>query len=243
MSYTAKKWTSDETSKALELFKKGEDYSKISEKLEGRTAFAVQCKMEYYVYEKINSDTSYKTLAKELKKTEAELQTMYESQKKRNIGKTTVTASQSNITPVSSMTFTPSPNNTYGIINRVLTPYIEYHSNLEKLDKLAKNETISNKTFKNIKKILDNLNVDEDKFLEQLKSTVETKRIVPVKSDTVSEESDNSESDDGSDKSDSESEEVETKKTNLSSKKASKKGSIKDKQGSTKVNLPRKRIL
>jgi hypothetical protein len=148
MSYTAKKWTSDETSTALELFKKGEDYSKISEKLDGRTAFAVQCKMEYYVYEKINSDTSYKTLAKELKKTESELQTMYESQKKRNIGKTTVTASQPNITPVSSMMFTPSPNNTYGIVNRVLTPYIEYHSNLEKLDKLAKSETISNKMFK-----------------------------------------------------------------------------------------------
>jgi hypothetical protein len=241
MSYTAKKWTSDETSKALELFKRGEDYSKISEKLDGRTAFAVQCKMEYYVYEKINSDTSYKTLAKELKKTESELQTMYESQKKRNIGKTTVTASQSNITPVSSMTFIPSPNNTYGIVNRVLTPYIEYHSNLEKLDKLNKSETISSKMFKNIKKILDNLNVDEDKFLEQLKSTVETKRIVPIKSDTVSEESDNSESDDVSHKSDSESEEeVETKKTNLSSKKASKKGSRK---GSTKVNLPRKRIL
>lgn len=242
MSYTAKKWTSDETSKALDLFKKGEDYSKISEKLDGRTAFAVQCKMEYYVYEKINSDTSYKTLAKELKKTESELQTMYESQKKRNIGKTTVTSSQSNITPVSSMMFTPSPNNTYGIINRVLTPYIEYHSNLEKLEKLRTSDAIPYKMFKSIKNILDNLNVDDEKFLEQLKSTVETKRIVPVKSDTISEESDNSDSDDGSDESESE-EEVDTKKKNSLSKKGSKKSSKKDKQGSTKVNIPRKRIL
>ena len=158
MSYTGNKWTSDEISKAVELFKKGKDYASISEKLDGRTAFAVQCKLEYYVYDKINSNTSYETLAKDFKRSESDLKKMYESQQNRNPGKT----NSSNIVNASSITasainFTPSPNNTYGIINRVLTPYIEYHSNLEKLEKLNKSETISNKTFKNIKKILENL--------------------------------------------------------------------------------------
>jgi hypothetical protein len=235
MSYTGNKWTSDEISKAVELFKKGKDYSSISEKLDGRTAFAVQCKLEYYVYDKINSNTSYENLAKDFKRSESELKKMYESQHTRNAGKTNISNSgnTTNSIPVSSINFTPSPNNTYGIINRVLTPYIEYHSNLEKLEKLSKSEIINNKMFKNIKKILENLSIDEDKFLEQLKSTVDTKRISPVKSDTISEESDNS-SDSGSD-----SEEDTKKKT----KKESVKKEKQDKQGSTKVNMPKKRIL
>lgn len=240
MSYTGNKWTSDEISKAVELFKKGKDYSSISEKLDGRTAFAVQCKLEYYVYDKINSNTSYDNLAKDLKRSESDLKKMYESQQNRNPGKTnsntgsvgnSITSSSSNVI------FTPSPNNTYGIINRVLTPYIEYHSNLEKLEKLSKSETISNKMFKNIKKILENLSIDEDKFLEQLKSTVETKKISPVKSDTISEESDN-----GSD-SDTEPEEDTKKKTKKDTKKGSNKKEKEEKQGSTKINIPKKRIL
>ena len=235
MSYTGNKWTSDEISKAVELFKKGKDYASISEKLDGRTAFAVQCKLEYYVYDKINSNTSYETLAKDFKRSESDLKKMYESQQNRNPGKT----NSSNIVNASSITasainFSPSPNNTYGIINRVLTPYIEYHSNLEKLEKLNKSETISNKTFKNIKKILENLSINEDKFLEQLKSTVETKRISPVKSDTISEESDN--------ESESESEE-DTKKEKKTNKNSNKDSNKKEKQGSTKVNIPKKRIL
>ena len=239
MSYTGNKWTSDEISKAVELFKKGKDYSSISEKLDGRTAFAVQCKLEYYVYDKINSNTSYENLAKDFKRSESELKKMYESQHTRNAGKTNNSNSGNTINsiPVSSINFTPSPNNTYGIINRVLTPYIEYHSNLEKLEKLSKSEIINNKMFKNIKKILENLSIDEDKFLEQLKSTVDTKRISPVKSDTISEESDN-----GSD-SGSESEEDTKKKTKKDTIKGSDKKEKQDKQGSTKVNMPKKRIL
>ena len=145
MSYTGNKWTSDEISKAVELFKKGKDYASISDKLDGRTAFAVQCKLEYYVYDKINSNTSYETLAKDFKRSESDLKKMYESQQNRNPQKTNTNSYSSNSVNTSSITasainFTPSPNNTYGIINRVLTPYIEYHSNLEKLEKLKRGE-------------------------------------------------------------------------------------------------------
>jgi hypothetical protein len=91
--------------------------------------------------------------------------------------------------------------------------------------------------FKNIKKILENLSIDEDKFLEQLKSTVETKRISPVKSDTISEESDN-----GSE-SESESESEDTKKKTKKGSFKKEKQEKQEKQGSTKVNMPKKRIL
>ncbi len=203
-SYTAKKWTPEEVNKAVELFKKGKDYKYISEKVEGRSAFAIQCKLESYIYEKINNDMSYKSLAKELGKSEDELKKMFESQMKRNQeknggGKSTISPSTTQHTQHTQ--YQASPNTAYGLVNRILTPYIEYHTNLEKLESLKTNKTISSSTYKEIKKILDNLNIDDDKFLNQLKTTVETKRINPVKSDSKT-----SESDDSSDESESEEE-------------------------------------
>ncbi len=204
-SYTAKKWTPEEVNKAVELFKKGKDYKYISEKVEGRSAFAIQCKLESYIYEKINNDMSYKSLAKELGKTEDEVKKMFESQMKRNQekngGASKSTVSQSTTSFTQHTQYQASPNTAYGLVNRILTPYIEYHSNLEKLESLKTNKTISSSTYKEIKKILDNLNIDDEKFLDQLKTTVETKRINPVKSDSKT-----SESDDSSDESESEEE-------------------------------------
>jgi hypothetical protein len=214
-NYTAKKWTPEEVNKAVELFKKGKDYKYISEKVEGRSAFAIQCKLESYIYEKINNDMTYKSLAKELGKTEEELKKMFESQMKRNQEKNGG-ASKSTNSPTSSHTqytqYQASPNTAYGLVNRILTPYIEYHMNLEKLESLKTNKTISSSTYKEIKKILDNINIDDDKFLSQLKTTVETKRINPVKSDSKT-----SESDDSSDE--SESEEEKTKEPTLTLRK------------------------
>ncbi len=204
-NYTAKKWTTEEVNKAVELFKKGKDYKYISEKVEGRSAFAIQCKLESYIYEKINNDMSYKSLAKELGKTEDEVKKMFESQMKRNQekngGASKSTVSQSTTSFTQHTQYQASPNTAYGLVNRILTPYIEYHSNLEKLESLKTNKTISSSTYKEIKKILDNLNIDDEKFLDQLKTTVETKRINPVKSDSKT-----SESDDSSDESESEEE-------------------------------------
>ena len=216
-NYTAKKWTPEEVNKAVELFKKGKDYKYISEKIEGRSAFAIQCKLESYIYEKISNDTSYKSLGKELGKTEDELKKMFESQMKRNSerngGKT-----NSPISTTTTTTYQASPNTAYGLVNRIMTPYIEYYTNLEKLESLKTNKTISSSTYKEIKKILDNINIDDEKFLSQLKLTVETKRINPVKSDSKT-----SESDDSSDESESESE--------------------KEKGKEPVVNIPRKRLF
>jgi hypothetical protein len=190
-NYTAKKWTPEEVSKAVEYFKKGKDYKYISEKVDGRSAFAIQCKLESYIYEKINNDTSYKSLAKELGKSEEELKKMFESQMKRNQEKNG--GVKATLSPTSTTTqYQASPNTAYGLVNRIMTPYIEYHTNIEKLDSLKTNKTISSSTYKEIKKILDNLNIDDDKFLAQLKTTVETKRINPVKSDSKTSESDDS---------------------------------------------------
>ncbi len=191
-NYTAKKWTPEEVNKAVEYFKKGKDYKYISEKVDGRSAFAIQCKLESYIYEKLNNDTSYKSLAKELSKTEDELKKMFESQMKRNQEKNGG-VSKTTSSPTSTFSqYQASPNTAYGLVNRILTPYIEYHTNLEKLESLKTNKTISSSTYKEIKKILDTLNIDDDKFLNQLKTTVETKRINPVKSDSRTSESDNS---------------------------------------------------
>jgi hypothetical protein len=190
-SYTAKKWTPEEVNKAVELFKKGKDYKYISEKVEGRSAFAIQCKLESYVYEKINEGSNYKQLGKQLDKPEEELKKMFESQMKRNqernggAGKTTNS-------PTTFTQYQASPNTAYGLVNRILTPYIEYNTNLEKLESLKTNKTISSSTYKEIKKILDTLNIDDEKFLAQLKTTVETKRINPIKSDSKTSESDDS---------------------------------------------------
>ena len=231
MSYTAKKWTSDEINKAVELFRKGKDYTYISGKIEDRSAFAVQCKMEFYVFDKINNGVTYETLATDLKRSEEELKKMYASQVKRNPGKPASTVSSSSVEAIvtngiNSLNLTPSPNNMYGIINRIVTPYVEFHENLEKLEQLSSNETINKKTYKNILKILESRDTDDEKFLEQLKKTVETKRITPVKSDSKTDESD------------VESDEEETKKD-----KNKKNKTDSEKQGSTKINIPRKRIL
>ena len=201
-NYTAKKWTPEEVNKAVELFKKGKDYKYISDKIDGRSAFAIQCKLESYVYEKINNDTSYKSLAKELGKTEDELKKMFESQLKRNQERNGGVKTTPSQLPV----YQASPNTAYGLVNRIMTPFIEYHINLEKLESLKSNKTISSSTYKEIKKILDNINIDDDKFLNQLKTTVETKRINPVKSDSKT-----SESDDSSDDSECETKEPEEK--------------------------------
>ena len=194
-NYTAKKWTPEEVNKAVELFKKGKDYKYISEKVDGRSAFAIQCKLESYIYDKINNDTSYKSLGKELGKTEDELKKMFESQMKRNQEKNGG-ANKSTISPTTFTQYQASPNTAYGLINRIMTPYIEYYTNLEKIESLKANKTISSSTYKQIKKILDNINIDDDKFINQLKTTVETKRINPVKSDSKTSESDNDSSDD-----------------------------------------------
>jgi hypothetical protein len=200
MSYTAKKWTPEEVTKAVGFFKKGKDYKYISDKIDGRSAFAIQCKLESYILEKINSGMTYANLAKDFNKSEADLKKMYESQFNRNSSKNG--GATTNVT-TSSPTFTASPNSAYGMINRIMTPFIEYHENLEKLSKLKENETISSKTYKEIKKILDNNAIEPEKFITQLRMTAETKRINPVKSDSKTDESDNS---DGSEDSDSEEE-------------------------------------
>jgi hypothetical protein len=235
MSYTSKKWTMEEINKAVELFRKGKDYAYISGKIEDRSGFAVQCKMEFYVFDKINNGTSYETLANDLNRSEEELKKMYASQVKRNPGKPISTNSLNtveNIT-VTPLNLIPSPNNMYGMINRIITPYVEFHENLEKLKNLSSNETINKKTYKGILKILELRDTDDGKFLEQLKKTVETKRITPVKSDSKTDESDN-ESEEESEK---ESKEEKNKKVNNTKKSDS------EKQGSTKINIPRKRIL
>jgi tRNA(Ser,Leu) C12 N-acetylase TAN1 len=237
MSYTAKKWTTDEINKAVELFRKGKDYTYISGKIEDRSAFAVQCKMEFYVFDKINNGTSYETLSSDLNRSEEELKKMYASQVKRNPGKPISTNSLNSaetITP-SPLNLIPSPNNMYGMINRIITPYVEFHENLEKLKNLSSNETINKKTYKGILKILELRDADDEKFLEQLKKTVETKRITPVKSDSKTDESDI--------ESEEESEEKNKKVNNTKKSNSEKQGSLPEKQGSTKINIPRKRIL
>ena len=86
MSYQAKKWTSEELDTLLELVKKGKDYKHISTKLSPRSEFAVKCKFESYVFEKIsNKKSTTKELAKELKLSEEEINEAYQSQFKRNM--------------------------------------------------------------------------------------------------------------------------------------------------------------
>jgi hypothetical protein len=200
MSYTAKKWTPEEVTKAVGFFKKGKDYKYISDKIDGRSPFAIQCKLESYVLEKINSGMTYANLAKDFNKSEAELKKMYESQFNRNASKNG--GATTTIATSSSPSFTASPNSAYGMINRIMTPFIEYHENLEKLLKLKENETISSKTYKEIKKILDSNAIEPEKFITQLRMTSETKRINPVKSDSKTDESDDSDKSDDSDDSD-----------------------------------------
>jgi hypothetical protein len=225
MSYSGKKWTTDEINKSVELFRKGKDYSYISKKLDSRSEYAVQCKMESYVFDKIGNGMSYETLSKDLNRTEEDLKNMYTSQFKRNPAKgNNINSSKIESITSTSLNFIPSPNNMYGIINRIVSPYIEFHENLEKLEKLSSNETISKKTYKKICNILElsEIGITDDKFLEQLKKTVETKRIVPVKSDSKTDESDETSED-----------EIEDEKVKEKNKKMS----------SEKNDFPRKRIL
>jgi len=85
MSYQSKKWTEDELSTLLDYIKKGKDYKYISTKIT-RTEFAIRCKFESYIFEKItNKKATIKDLAKELKLTEEEITDSYQSQFKRNM--------------------------------------------------------------------------------------------------------------------------------------------------------------
>ena len=200
MSYQAKKWTEEELSTLLDLIKKGKDYKYISTKIT-RSEFAVKCKFESYIFEKIsNKKLSTKELAKELKLTEEEITEAYQSQFKRNMtqnggsgeinkvngGINSVNGginSSTNILQLGSV-------NSYSIINRILTPYIEYHENLKKLEEIK--DLIDKKTMKKIKEILNGIEFDTDKYLAQLKKTSETLKIQPepIKSNSTTDESD-----------------------------------------------------
>ena len=78
MSYQAKKWTEEELSTLLDYIKKGKDYKYISTKIT-RTEYAVKCKFESYIFEKIsNKKSTQKELAKELKLAEEEINEAYQ---------------------------------------------------------------------------------------------------------------------------------------------------------------------
>jgi len=206
MSYQAKKWTSEEIDTLLELIKKGKTYKYISTKIT-RSEFAVKCKFESYVFEKIsNKKLTTKELAKELKLTEEEINDAYESQFKRNMTQQQGQSSQGQQQGQSSQgqqqgqssqgqsshnnIFQLGSVNSYSILNRILTPYIEYHENLKKLEEIK--DMVDKKTFKNIKDILGSIDFDTEKFLNQLKKTSETLKIQPepVKSNSSTDESD-----------------------------------------------------
>lgn len=236
MSYTANRWTPEEIEKAVSLFKKGKDYKYISGKVDGRSPFAIQCKLETYVLDKINNDSTYKSLAKDLNKPEEDLKTMYESQFKRNAtknGPPSSTSNNSNNNSNLNNNFIAAPNTAFGLINRIMTPFIEYNENLLKLEKLKESGTISGKIYKEIKRILEENPIDPEKFISQLKSTVETKRICPVKSDSKTDESDNSDDDDNNEKDNNEKD----------NKDKNKKKKEREEAMEPEVKLPRKRLF
>lgn len=196
MSYQGKKWTDDELSTLLDLIKKGKDYKFISTKIT-RSEFAVKCKFESYIFEKIsNKKATTKELAKELKLTEEEITDAYQSQFKRNMtqngGSTQNKSVNGGVNEVNSGTniLQLGSVNSYSIINRILTPYIEYHENLKKLEDIK--DVIEKKTYKKIKEILDGIDFDSDKYLTQLKKTSDTLKIQPepIKSNSTTDESD-----------------------------------------------------
>jgi hypothetical protein len=194
MSYQGKKWTDEELSTLLDLIKKGKDYKFISTKIT-RSEFAVKCKFESYIFEKIsNKKATTKELAKELKLTEEEITDAYQSQFKRNMTQNGGTTQNNNkvTSEVNSGTniLQLGSVNSYSIINRILSPYIEYHSNLKKLEEIK--DVIDKKTMKKIKEILDGIDFDSDKYLTQLKKTSETLKIQPepIKSNSTTDESD-----------------------------------------------------
>lgn len=198
MSYQAKKWTEEELSTLLDLIKKGKDYKYISTKIT-RSEFAVKCKFESYIFEKIsNKKLSTKELAKELKLTEEEITEAYQSQFKRNMTQNGGSGEKNKVNGgMNSVNGGINTNilqlgsvNSYSIINRILTPYIEYHENLKKLEELK--DLIDKKTMKKIKEILNGIEFDNNKYLAQLKKTSDTLKIQPepIKSNSTTDESD-----------------------------------------------------
>jgi hypothetical protein len=242
MSYTANRWTPEEIETAVGLYKKGKDYKYISGKIDGRSPFAIQCKLETYVLDKINNGSTYKSLAKDLNKPEEDLKIMYESQFKRNATKngnqpTTNSSNNSHTSNYTQMNnFIAAPNTAFGLINRIMTPFIEYNENLEKLEKLKESGTLDGKIYKEIKKILNANPIDPEKFITQLKSTVETKRICPVKSDSKTSESDDSD-DDNNDNNDNNN----NNNNHNTTKKNIKKNT--ENEMEPEIKLPRKRLF
>ena len=202
MSYQAKKWTEEELSTLLDYIKKGKDYKYISTKIT-RTEFAVKCKFESYIFEKIsNKKSTQKELAKELKLAEEEINEAYQSQFKRNMSKNSQSNQSNQSNQVNGGTnhniFQLGSVNSYSIINRIISPYIEYHQNLKQLEELK--DIIDKKTYKKIKEILNAIEFDSDKFLSQLEKTSKTLQIQPepIKSNSKTDESDVESDDDSS---------------------------------------------
>ena len=224
MSYQGQKWTDEELSTLLDLIKKGKDYKFISTKIT-RSEFAVKCKFESYIFEKISSKkATTKELAKELKLTEEEISDAYQSQFKRNMSQNGGTTKNNSVNGGVNNQVNSGINilqlgsvNSYSIINRILTPYIEYHENLKKLEEIK--DGIDKKTMKKIKEILNGIEFDSDKYLAQLKKTSETLKIQPEpnKSNSTTDESDvdskqsTKKSDDEDDEDDKPEERIESK--------------------------------
>ena len=76
----------------------------------------------------------------------------------------------------------------YSAINHIISPFIEYHTNLVKLAELK--ESIGEETYKAINKQLKSFKPDNILLVKQLSQCMSTGFVEPVKADSSTEESD-----------------------------------------------------
>jgi hypothetical protein len=83
MATTFKRWTTLEVDMMIECLKKKKTFEYISTRIE-RSTYAIKCKFETYVFDKVNSGVSYEDLTKEFGLSESKLKEFYQIQLQRH---------------------------------------------------------------------------------------------------------------------------------------------------------------
>ena len=245
MATTFKRWTTLEIDMMIECLKKKKSFEYISTRIE-RSTYAIKCKFETYVFDKVNSGVSYEDLIKEFELSESKLKEFYQIQlqrhnekNKKDIIETKPTKSikkdSNKITieknkigiPIKSKESKQSklniPNITQNILsnninqfNMILDPYITFYENIERLKKIS--NKITKTTYDEIINIINQSKIDDTQILSDLKK-INLQKKIPVKSSSETESESESKSESESE-SESESKSSKSKSSKSESSKS-----------------------
>jgi hypothetical protein len=180
------KWTEDEKNFIIDKFKEGNTIEEIHQMGKiSRSKFAIECKLYGHIYDMLQNGKSHADVAGEFNITKKEVKTieqkMFEMRSKTDT-KTMYTndggyqyGEQKNVLNL----------NDFHHMNRTLNTVISYYENIDRLNKLKKNNSIEEEFYNNLIKKIKEFTFDEQQIINSLdvkptESTKETEKEVVI---------------------------------------------------------------